>query len=137
LVRDWTAVLEILSPLAVDRADEAASEIRRYLGELAQERRAKPADDLISALVADEDAGGCLTEDELVTMAALIFGADFETTTGLLANGFVALLENPAQAERLRSEPDLARAGTTERRDDPGLHLNADRARDERGLELV
>jgi cytochrome P450 len=114
LVRDWTSVLEILSPLAVDRADAAAIEIQRYLGELAQERRGRPADDLISALVADADDGHELGDSELVTMAALILGAGFETTTGLLANGFLALLENSTQAQRLRAEPELAKPAAEE-----------------------
>ena len=114
LVREWTSVLEILNPLAVDRADAAATEIRRYLGELVQSRRAKPADDLISALVTDEDDEHQLTEEELVTMAALILGAGFETTTGLLANGFLALLQKPTQADRLRAEPELAKTAAEE-----------------------
>ena len=68
LVREWTSVLEFLHQLASDQADMTASEMRRYLGELAQIRRAEPADDLISALVVDEDEGQQLSEDELVTM---------------------------------------------------------------------
>lgn len=68
LVREWTSVLEFLHPLASDQADMTGSEMRRYLGELAQIRRAEPADDLISALVVDEDEGQQLSEDELVTM---------------------------------------------------------------------
>jgi cytochrome P450 len=114
LVREWTSVLEILNPLAVDRADAAAAEIREYLGALIRERRAHPADDLISALVADEDDEHLLSEAELVTMAALILGAGFETTTGLLANGLLALLEAPDQADRLRSDLDLARPAAEE-----------------------
>ena len=107
-------VLEILNPLAVDRADAAAIEIQRYLGELIRERRARPADDLISALVSDEDDEHQLSEDELVTMAALILGAGFETTTGLLANAFLALVQAPAQADRLRAEPELAKTAAEE-----------------------
>ena len=60
--------------------------------------RAKPADDLISALAADEAGEEALDEDEVVTMAALILGAGFETTTGLLSNGLLALIEAPEQA---------------------------------------
>jgi len=104
LVRDWTAVLEFLTPLAVDTADVAAARVRDYLGELAAERRAHPADDLVSALVSaqDGDAESC-TDEELVTLAALLLAAGFETTTGLLANGVLALLRNPAEADRLRT----------------------------------
>jgi cytochrome P450 len=103
LVRDWTQVLELLNPLAVEEADRAAVAIRDYLGALAEERRARPADDLISALVAPSGAGERMDADELVTMLALLFGAGFETTTGLLSNGLLALLAHPEQAAALRA----------------------------------
>ena len=107
LVRDWAAVLEILTPLVVDRADVAASAIGGYLADLAAHRRIHPADDLVSALASAAD-GYTLTQDELVTMAALLLAAGFETTTGLLANGLLALLAHPGQARRLRTEAGLA-----------------------------
>ena len=110
LVRDWSAVLpglEVLSPLVVDRADAAASAIGGYLADLAAHRRVHPAGDLMSAL-ATAEAGDKLTADELVTMAALLLAAGFETTTGLLANGLMALLAHPGQAGRLRTETGLA-----------------------------
>jgi cytochrome P450 len=104
LVREWTAVLEFLSPLAVDTADAAAARVRDYLAGLAAERRARPADDLVSALVsAQAGDGGSCSDEELVTLAALLLAAGFETTTGLLANGVLALLRHPGEAERLRA----------------------------------
>ena len=109
LVRDWSAMLgtlEVRNPLAVDRADAAASAIGGYLADLAAHRRVHPADDLISVLAAAE-AANKLTPDELVTMAVLLLGAGFETP-GLLANGLVALLAHPGQARRLRTEAGLA-----------------------------
>ena len=109
LVRDWLAVLGALewrNSRAVDRADAAASAIGGYLADLAAHRRVHPADDLISALAAAE-AADKLTPDELVTMAALLLGAGFEIP-GLLANGLVALLAHPGQAQRLRTEAGLA-----------------------------
>ena len=86
-------------------ADTAAIEIQTYLGELVRARRAHPAEDLISALVADEDDEHQLTEEKLVTMTAFILAAGFETTTGLLATGFLTLLSTPHEADRLRREP--------------------------------
>lgn len=102
LVRDWSSVLEMLSPLAVERADQAAAEIRSYLSELAALRREQPANDLITALVTTADP---MPEDDLLSTTALLLGAGFETTTGLLANGLLALLDNSDQAELLRSGP--------------------------------
>ena len=108
LARDWTQVLEVLSPLAVDRADAAATTISSYPAGLAAYRRARPANDLTSAMAAAADGGDALTGEELVTMAALLLAAGFETTTGLLSNGLVALLAHTGQAGRLRADPGLA-----------------------------
>ena len=113
LSRDWVAVLEDLSPAAVERADVAATAIGGYLADLAQIRARQPRDDLISAMT--QAAGGDkLTAEEVVTMAALMLVAGFETTTGLLSNGLLALLGHPIQAARLREEPGLAVPATEE-----------------------
>jgi cytochrome P450 len=115
LVDEWTAVLELLSGPAVDRADEAASAIIDYFHALIAERRAHPADDLMSALVAaGESDAEAISDEELVRLATLILAAGFETTTGMLANGVVALLDHPAEADRWRREPELSRTAVEE-----------------------
>ena len=108
LVGDWSQVLENLSPEVLAKADPAAATIRDYLAGLAAERRRAPAADLLSALVAAEEQGDRLTEDELLTMAALLFAVGFETTTNLLSNGLVALLRNPAEIPALHADPATA-----------------------------
>jgi cytochrome P450 len=108
IVRDWSQVLESIGPEVLEKADPAAATLRGYLGELAAERRRAPREDLISALVAAEEQGDRLTEDELLTTAGLLFAAGFETTTNLLANGLVALLRNPGQLEVMKAEPGAA-----------------------------
>jgi cytochrome P450 len=108
LVRDWTQILEIINDEVLSVADPAAATIREYLAGLAAERRRNPGPDLLSALVTAEQAGDQLTEDELLTTAALLFAAGFETTTNLLTNSLVALLANPDQLELLRDRADLA-----------------------------
>ena len=114
LVRDFTEVLNRLDEPTVAKADIAAIEIEDYLRGLVAQRRAAPRDDLLSALAAPDDGATGLSDDELVTMAALLFAAGFETTTGLLANGLLALLENPDQAALLRSDPEIAPTATEE-----------------------
>ena len=108
LVRDWSQVLDTITPEVLEKADPAARVTRDYLTGLVAERRRKPQDDLISALVAAESEGDRLTEDELLTMAALLFAAGFETTTNLLTNGLVALAGNPDQIPALRDGPEAA-----------------------------
>jgi cytochrome P450 len=108
LVRDWSQVLDVITPEVLAVADPAASTMRDYLSGLVAERRKEPQDDLISALVAAEAEGERLTEDELLTMAALLFGAGFETTTNLLVNGLAAVLAHPDQAPALHADPAAA-----------------------------
>ena len=108
LVRDWSQLLDTITPEVIAAADPAAATMRSYLSSLADERRRAPQDDLISALVAVEESGDRLSSDELVTMAALLFAAGFETTTNLLANGLVALLSSPAEISDLYGDPGAA-----------------------------
>jgi cytochrome P450 len=90
-----------------DRADAAASEFVPYFVELANERRRKPADDMISGLVHAQEDGDQLTDDELVETIMLLFVAGFETSVNLITNGVLALLEHPDQFALLRADPGL------------------------------
>ena len=85
-----------------------------YLRRLVAEKRARPADDLISALIAAEEAGDQLDNDELLSMIALLLSAGHETTTNFIGNGVQALLERPDQLARLRAEPELIEAAVEE-----------------------
>ena len=107
LARDWSAVLEELSPQAMDRADTAAVVIADYVADLAERRREHPADDLISAMAA-ADAADRLTGDELVTMAALLLKAGCRDHDRAAVQLAWSLLAHPDQAARLRAEPFLA-----------------------------
>ena len=81
------------------------TELGEYLERIAEERRREPRDDLLSGLVAAEEAGDRLSMKELLATCVLLLVAGNETTTKLIANSVVALLRNPAQLELLRSEP--------------------------------
>lgn len=102
LVRDWTLILDAFTPEVLDRANAAATEVRTYLAELADERRRLPADDLMSGLV---ELDG-LSDDELLTMAGLLFSAGFETTTHLLGNSVVTLDRDPEQRDLFVGQPE-------------------------------
>lgn len=91
--------------------DRAAAELRSFLTELVEQPARRHPDGLLSQLVALEDDGDRLTRDEVVSMAALLLGAGFETTTNLIANSLVALLDAPDQLELVRDgDIDPARA---------------------------
>jgi cytochrome P450 PksS len=86
----------------------------RFFRRLFAERRARPRDDLISALVQAEEAGDRLSEDELLGTAILLLLAGYETTVHLLGSSTLALLQNPEQRERFVREPGLAESAVEE-----------------------
>ncbi len=85
----------------------ALQKLSDYLKQHFAKRRVDPRDDLISALVAVEEAGDQLSENELLAMCFILFVAGHETTTHLISGGVLALLQHPAQLERLRTDPAL------------------------------
>lgn len=92
------------------RGDEAAAELMRFLAELIDDPARREADGLIAALAdgADDER---LDRDEIVALCALLLVAGFETTTNLIANSVVALLDHPEQLSALRdgdADPTLA-----------------------------
>ena len=115
LVRAATATLEINPPLEkLDAASAATHELADRFEGLIAERRAEPTDDLLSLLVHVEEAGDQLSHDELISTVLLIFGAGFETTTNLIGNGLLALLDHPDQLQRLRDDRSLLPTGVEE-----------------------
>ena len=58
-------------------------------------------------MIAAEEAGDRLTEDELVATCMLLFFAGHETTVNLIGNGMLALLRHPSELQRLQAEPAL------------------------------
>ena len=108
LTRDMAAVIDLDgTPEEYGRAAGAMLTFTAYLVPLFEKRRREPRDDLISALVAAEEAGDRLGADELLTTVVVLLVAGHETTTNLIGNGLLALLRHPGQLELLRSHPEL------------------------------
>ena len=114
-LRGWSlAILGALEPEPGPRRLEAGSravdEFKGYLRRLIADRRRRPSTDpgeILSALLAAEDAGDRLTELELLHQCIFLLNAGHETTTNLIANAVVSLLEHPGEHLRLRAEPGL------------------------------
>jgi pimeloyl-[acyl-carrier protein] synthase len=81
--------------------------LAEYFRELIAERRAAPRDDMLSALIAAEEAGDKLSEEELLATCILLLVAGHETTVNLIGNGTLALLRHPDQLRKLRENPGL------------------------------
>ena len=103
---------------------EAGLWLRGYLRELMEKRRAEPAEDLISGLIAVEESGDQLTEDEIVATCNLLLIAGHETTVNLIANAILAMLRHPQHWRALSADAELA-AGIIEEtlRYDPPVQL--------------
>lgn len=93
--------------VADERASEAVDAFEEYFETLFDTRRSQPTDDLLSALVAAEEAGDKLSELELHRTARLLLIAGFETTVGLISNGTWALFSHPEQMQLLQNQPNL------------------------------
>ncbi|MEI7913721.1 MAG: cytochrome P450 [Mycobacteriaceae bacterium] len=103
---------------------EAGLWLRGYLRELLNQRRAHPADDLMSGLIQVEESGDQLTEDEIVATCNLLLIAGHETTVNLIANAVLAMLRHPQHWAALSQDPGRAAAIVEETlRFDPPVQL--------------
>ncbi|MEU9986840.1 cytochrome P450 [Streptomyces sp. NPDC048045] len=112
-VKEWFRGLGRITE-DIDRAERVVDAFEMYLTRLAAERRADPGDDLISALVTTQAHDDRLTDDELLSTCFLLITAGDETTTNLVANGLLALLNHPDQLALLRARPELIRTAVDE-----------------------
>jgi cytochrome P450 len=106
---DFAAVLGVVrrDPHLMEQARQSFVEFTDYIGELQEQRRRYPKDDLLDALFTVEEQGNKLSHEELVANTILLLAAGHETTTNLIGNGLLALLSNPEQMQQLKDDPSL------------------------------
>ena len=92
---------------AVIAAIPGVVKVVRYLRDISRPGGGAKPDGLIVALRDAEIDGARLTDDELVSMIFLLFGAGQETTTHLISGGLVELLRNDDQRQRLQADMSL------------------------------
>ncbi|MGL4235894.1 cytochrome P450 [Tabrizicola sp.] len=104
------------------RAVAATEAFVAFLRAYVNDRRARPADDLISQLIAAEMEGEKLSTDELISTCILLLNAGHEATVHTIGNGVKALLETHTPLSAL--DPEAAEATVEEiLRYDPALHM--------------
>jgi len=103
-----------LAPAGFADAERSAAEFKEYLGGIIARRRAHPADDMISGLLAAQEREDRLTADELFSTCVLLLIAGHETTSNLIGNGMLALLRHLDQLALLRDNPPLIRGAIEE-----------------------
>ena len=121
-------------PLALlERAVQSLHEMTDYVRDLSQKRRESPKDDLLTALLSvtaeddlacphshtpssthaiggltkERDVSTALTAEELVSNINILLSTGHETTTHLIGNGVLALLQHPDQMQKLQAQPSL------------------------------
>jgi len=104
-------ILEVFSADLADKLDlvmNAQNEMDAYTRDLIAQRRSKPADDLLTDLIAAEEAGDRLSTDELVMMVNAVIVAGTDTTRNQLGCAVAMFAQHPEQWALLADRPELA-----------------------------
>jgi len=94
--------------------ERARNALFGYFAKLAEQRRAEPRDDMISVLARAEVNGAPMPPLELLSYYFLLVVAGNETTRNAASGGLLALIESPAQLEKLRGDPGLVNTAVEE-----------------------
>ncbi len=100
-----------------DRVSEilhSLDDLRCYIAARMDEQRKHPSDGLIYSLMTAEVDGVRLSDEEVIANTIITLIGGHETTTNLIASGFLTLLRNPASLEQLRSHPEIAASAVEE-----------------------
>ncbi|MFI9235362.1 cytochrome P450 [Streptomyces sp. NPDC053079] len=114
LFRKWSDDALSTSSLTAEEADASREELRAYMAGLIAERRARPADDLMTALIGARDQDDRLSELELIDLCVAVLVAGHETTATQVPNFVWTLLEHPEELARLHKDPGLVPAAVEE-----------------------
>jgi cytochrome P450 len=111
-LREWSGLVvrtlePVVDPDTLRAIADAGISMRELISEAIAWKRRNPADDMLSALIAAEEHGDVLSDDELTEQVALLYIAGHETTVNLIGNGLLALLTHEEQLARLRAEPGM------------------------------
>jgi cytochrome P450 len=96
----------LATPNKRERALSGMREMADYFRAMVAQHRARPREDILSGLIAAEEEGKRLSEDEIVASCILLLFAGHETTTNLIGNGMLALLRHPRELALLRAQPE-------------------------------
>jgi cytochrome P450 len=88
-------------------ARNAVAELRQYFGELLEQRRREPRDDMASDLLRAQVDGEALTQDELIAFLSLLLVGGIETAVHMLGVSLLVLADRPELFARLRADRSL------------------------------
>lgn len=113
-----------------DRANATFAAAMEFVGELVEDRRSDPRDDLLTRLIAVEEDGDRLSNEELVVLFTNIFAGAIDTTSSVMTSMFLEFARHPEQLDLLRSDPDGLVRGAVEEvlRFRPGFYASGNKA---------
>ena len=94
--------------------DAASNELDEYVAAMIDDRRSRPADDLLSDLIAAEEAGDRLSTEDLIGLAEAVLMAGTDTTRNQLACSVALFAQHPDQWAMLAERPELAHRAVEE-----------------------
>jgi hypothetical protein len=101
-------------PDRLTRIIQSLESLRSYIRARMEEQRRHPSNGLIYSLMTSEVEGHCLSDDEVIANTIITLIGGHETTTNLIASGFLTLLRNPDSLEQLRRHPEIAPSAVEE-----------------------
>jgi cytochrome P450 len=110
----FKALNRVVSLGEYKRLERAATSGLEYFSTLALQRRAKPGNDGISRMIAAENHGERLADEEIAPLCLALYLAGVETTSTLIGSAIRTLTDFPATAEALRAEPALMKPAMDE-----------------------
>ncbi|MEU7182610.1 MULTISPECIES: cytochrome P450 [Streptomyces] len=105
--RVWSDAALSTSSLTAEEFEANREELRAYMGQLVEEHRRAPQDDLMTGLIDARDVDDRLSELELIDLCIAVLVAGHETTATQIPNFVLALMDNPGQLAALRAKPEL------------------------------
>lgn len=93
---------------------QSLDSLKNYVAEKMAEQRVSPNDGLINSLMTAEVEGQHLSDDEVIASTIITMIGGRETTTNLIASGFLSLLRDPASLEQLRDHPEITASAVEE-----------------------
>ncbi len=110
----WVEAISRLAAFVAGEGQEARAaygvareDMADYVARALADRRARPRDDLLSRLLAADDGGEPLSDDDIFNFFQLLIFAGTETTVNLIGNAVICLTDQPAALAEVRADPAL------------------------------
>jgi cytochrome P450 len=101
-------------PDRVTQIVQSLADFKSYVAERIEEERRRPTNGLIYALMTSEVDGHSLTDEEVIVNTIITLIGGHETTTNLIASGFLTLLRDPESFQQLRNHPEIMSSAVEE-----------------------